>query len=180
MGEMRFDAERLQDLMDRRGVSDYQVAEAAGISRTMVYYLRKGQRKSASAEVMTKLAKALETTVDYFIGADDSTNGRVTVTVPEGVRRLTEVANRLSELRQEELVRIAEVLEKFEREEAERNAEEDARQIAEIEAAVNVYERKHGTTAADDLIAILAANFPELRPFIRSLRPAKEGRQNKA
>jgi transcriptional regulator with XRE-family HTH domain len=118
MAELRFDAARLQDLMDKRAVSDYQLAKRTGISRTMIYYLRKGERKSASAEVMTKLANALETTLDYLIGAEGTHDGRVTVTVPEGVRRLTEIANRLSELRQEELVRIAAALEQVEREQA--------------------------------------------------------------
>lgn len=116
MEELRFDANRLQDLMDKRNVSDYKLGKMTGISRTMIYYLRKGERKSASAELITKLANALETTVDYFIGADKPGNGRVTVTVPEGVRRLTEIANRLSEIRQEELVRIAAALEQVERE----------------------------------------------------------------
>lgn len=118
MEELRFDAARLQDLMDRRNVSDYKLGKMTGISRTMIYYLRKGERKSASAELLAKLANALETTVDYFIGADQAANGRVTVTVPEGVRRLTEIANRLSEIRQEELVRIAAALEQVEREQA--------------------------------------------------------------
>lgn len=118
MEELRFDAVRLQDLMKRRGVSDYQLAHATGISRTMIYYLRKGERKSASAELITKLANALETTVDYLLGEDVNGSGRVTVTVPEGVRRLTEIANRLSEIRQEELVRIAAALEQIEREQA--------------------------------------------------------------
>lgn len=118
MEELRFDAKRLQDLMDRRNVSDYKLGKMTGISRTMIYYLRKGERKSASAELITKLANALDTTVDYLLGEEVNGSGRVTVTVPEGVRRLTEIANRLSEIRQEELVRIAAALEQVEREQA--------------------------------------------------------------
>lgn len=118
MEELRFDAKRLQDLMDRRNVSDYKLGKMTGISRTMIYYLRKGERKSASAEFITKLANALDTTVDYLLGEEVNGSGRVTVTVPEGVRRLTEIANRLSEIRQEELVRIAAALEQVEREQA--------------------------------------------------------------
>jgi hypothetical protein len=67
--------------------------------------------------VIARLAEALESTSDYLLGmeTEDGTvsEGRVT----EPVRRLAEIANRLSALRQEELVRIAAALEQFEREE---------------------------------------------------------------
>lgn len=73
MSEVRFISARLDALMKQRGFSDYTLADKTGISKTMIYYLRKGQRKTASVEFIAKLADALGTNTQYFIdeNADD-------------------------------------------------------------------------------------------------------------
>jgi transcriptional regulator with XRE-family HTH domain len=114
MPEVQYSPTRLQDLMDRRNMSNTELAQKSGVTLSMIDYLRTGKRKTASAAVMARLADTLETTVSYLLGMGDE--GRVTIIVPEAVRRLAEIACRLSEMRQEELVRIAAALEQLERE----------------------------------------------------------------
>lgn len=111
MSELRFSKERLAQLMDDRGLGDAQLAKKVGVSRTTIFNLRKGRRQTARAELMARIADALATTVDYLLG-----EGEDRPPMPEAISRLSEVANRLSEIRQEELVRMAEALEKLERE----------------------------------------------------------------
>jgi transcriptional regulator with XRE-family HTH domain len=103
VGEIRFSKERLNALIQKRGMSASKLAKKTGISRTMISYLRAGKRTSTSAENITKLASALGTTVDYLVGKDDSGP-------PESIRRLTEVVGDLSEERREELTGIAALL----------------------------------------------------------------------
>lgn len=115
MTDLQFNGDRLADLMKRKKVSDGDVAKSTGLSRTMIYYLRKGKRKSASAENIAKIAEALETNTNYFL-TDSAGDTRVAVMLPEPLRQLAEVAGRLSEVRQGELLRIAAALEELERE----------------------------------------------------------------
>lgn len=115
--EVRFSSEKLAALLSRRGLSDYKVAEMTGISRTMIFYMRKGQRTKVSAAILTKIANALEIDISELM-TGDNTQLVAASEVPEAVRQLAKIAGKLSGVRQEELVRIAEALEKLEREQA--------------------------------------------------------------
>lgn len=111
MAKERFSKERLVKLMDDRGLNAEQLAAKVGVTRQTIHHLRKGGRTTTKAEVMQRIADALGTTVDYLLGG-----GEDQPPVPDAIRRLSEIANRLSGIRQEELIRIAEALAKLERE----------------------------------------------------------------
>lgn len=70
MSEVRFIASRLEERMKERDVSDGKLAEMTGIGRTTIYYLRKGKRRSTSAEYIAKIADALSTSTQFFIDED--------------------------------------------------------------------------------------------------------------
>lgn len=102
--EVQFDSARFADMVERSGMTDAALARKAGISRSMVGFLRKGQRKSASAEILTKLAGALGTTTDYFLGSGEMPPVQV---FDDAIRRLVDIANGLPEGRQAELLQMA-------------------------------------------------------------------------
>ncbi len=64
-------AERLKKLRKERGLSQNKLAKAIGVHFTQVSRYERGDTKP-NAEAMTKLAHALDTTVDYLMnGASD-------------------------------------------------------------------------------------------------------------
>lgn len=111
--EVQFDSARFADMVERSGMTDAALARKAGISRSMVGFLRKGQRKSASAEILTKLAGALGTTTDYFLGSGEMPPVQV---FDDAIRRLVDIANGLPEGRQAELLQMALALQDMEQE----------------------------------------------------------------
>lgn len=119
MSEMKINSARLKRLMDKRGVSDGDLAEAVGKGRTTIYYLRVGKNKTTSEATLRLIADYLQTTMEYLTEESeaDLDDGRVPVLLPERPRRLAEIAVKLSGLRQEELLRIAATFEKMEAEE---------------------------------------------------------------
>lgn len=95
---------------------DADLAALTNMSKSTIYYLRTGKHKSTSAENLKKIADALETTPDYLMRSDEEDDDRrVAVLLPEPIRKLAQIAGNLSDVRQEELIRIAEALEKLER-----------------------------------------------------------------
>ncbi|MCO6498198.1 MAG: helix-turn-helix transcriptional regulator [Chitinophagaceae bacterium] len=65
-------ADRLKDLRKRKGISQSELAELIEVHFTQVSRYERGETKP-NAEAMTKLAKALDTTVDFLMNgtADD-------------------------------------------------------------------------------------------------------------
>lgn len=153
LSEKRFDKDRLVALMKARGIGDTELAEAAGVSRTMIFYLKKGRRQSASAEVMTRIADALNTTVDYLLGENGDRQPPMQK-LPEPIRQLAEVAGRLSEVRQEELLHIAAALEKLEREQSEHPIPSGSMRVL-LELAEQLRERGGN----EDLLSLLESLF---------------------
>lgn len=119
MTEVRFDRERLLELMEREKMGDTELGRKAGVSRTMIYYLKTGKRKTASAEVVSRIAGALNASTAYLLGEEEGQNTLAQV-LPSAVHQLTEIAVGLSGLRQEELLRIAATLQALEAEEGRR------------------------------------------------------------
>lgn len=118
MSELRFNRVRLQKLMDERGLVDAELASLAGVSKGTIYYLRTGKHKSTSAEKLRRIAVVLGTTPEYLLGHNEEEEPEdylVPVMLPAPIRRLAQAAMRLSELRQEEAIRIVEALEEMER-----------------------------------------------------------------
>lgn len=60
---------RITDLMQRRGLTQKQVAEAVGTNRSLVSLWQSGQRIPTTRAV-AKLAPALGATTDYLLGVD--------------------------------------------------------------------------------------------------------------
>jgi transcriptional regulator with XRE-family HTH domain len=161
MGEVTVNQARLQDLMFRRNMSDGKLAKAAGVSRTLVFYLRTGQTKATAERVLTAIAEALETTVDYLSEEGDvEDNGQVAVMLDEPGRKLAEVTANLSATRKEELIRIAETLLAMERERSKMPLDAGA-----MDLLIEIYEQvrtfKKGADPLETLEALFRRNgFP--------------------
>lgn len=82
----------------------------------MVFYLRKGERNSASAEIVAKLAQALNTTMSYLMGGETEGDEVPMQKLPELVKQIAEIASNMSELRQAEALRLLVTLAEIERE----------------------------------------------------------------
>jgi transcriptional regulator with XRE-family HTH domain len=104
----RFNAARLQALMDEQNISDYKLAAKTGVSRTMIYYLRTGGRKGADTEIVLKLANYFGKPVEYLMSDEDPPSDEPQLS--DALRRIAEISATLSRMRQEELARIAETL----------------------------------------------------------------------
>lgn len=144
LSEVKFDPERLKAAMKamRPPMGDTKLAEVAGISRQMVFYLKKGKRNSVSAEILGKIAQALKINVaDLMSGQDESEK------LPDRFRQLAQVASNLSEVRQEELLRIAGVLVDIEREQASTLAERQSRKD-DAQAMLRLIETTLGVPAS--------------------------------
>lgn len=148
--EVRFSAEKLSVLMKRRGLNDYDVAELTGISRTMVFYLRKGQRPKPAAEMVSRLASGLKIPIGDLMTDDDVMQTSATEEVPEAIRQLAEIAGKLSEVRREELLRIAGALEKLEREQTTHPLPS-----ATMSVLLQIIEKLEANDATEDVLAPL-------------------------
>ena len=56
----------LRGLREKRNLTQKQLAEKAGLSKSFIYYLEKGKR-DASRKTVLKLAKALDVPVSIFL-----------------------------------------------------------------------------------------------------------------
>jgi len=71
MSEAAFSAERFANLMQKRGFTDGKLAYASGVSRTMIYYMRNGQREKVSGEILAAVAGPLKTSTQYLMNQTD-------------------------------------------------------------------------------------------------------------
>ena len=60
-------SERLCELMNRYQLTQKELAAKAGVTESAMSYYVKGERTPRS-DVLTRMAKALNTTVDYLLG----------------------------------------------------------------------------------------------------------------
>lgn len=120
LNEVRFDPAKLIAAMKSARIGDTKLAEAAGISRQMIFYMKKGERNGVSAEILGRIAKVLEINVSELMTGNGTVDDDKPPMqkLPESIRRLAEVASRLSDVRREELLRIATSLEELEREQS--------------------------------------------------------------
>ena len=66
-----FDGERIRALRKSRGLSAEKVARRANVSLRHFSRLEAGQRPNTSAVTLTRIALALDTTVEYLLGVTD-------------------------------------------------------------------------------------------------------------
>lgn len=107
MSELAFRHDRLQDLMNKRGWNDGQVAYKAGVSKSMVFYLRKGERADLSATMAGRLAEIFGTSVEYLVGMTDDP-APVKMQLEAEIEELLRSARHLPRHRQRDLLRMAE------------------------------------------------------------------------
>lgn len=67
---MAYFDERLRYLLDKKGISDYELAKKIGVRATTIYNLTTGYNEP-SAELLSKISKYLEVDEDYLVGATD-------------------------------------------------------------------------------------------------------------
>lgn len=65
-------AERVSGLLERRGLSNVDAAERAGLSRSHVSQIARGALTNPALDTLRALAKALETSVSYLVGDTDN------------------------------------------------------------------------------------------------------------
>lgn len=117
---------RLKRLMEKKGYGIGELAEYSGVKYQTVYSLVKGRRTNTTADTLRRIADALDTSIDYLLGNIDDDKPPIEK-LPEPIRQIAQVAGNLSEVRQEELLRIAGVLVDIEREQASTLAERQSR-----------------------------------------------------
>lgn len=71
MTEVKFNAKKFADLMKKKGFTDGQLAYKSGVSRSMIFYMRKGEREKVSGEIVAKLAGHLGTSIQYLMDETD-------------------------------------------------------------------------------------------------------------
>ncbi|PEP80715.1 transcriptional regulator [Bacillus toyonensis] len=66
-----FSHERLKSLIDKRGISQQQLADAIGVSHVSVYNYVEG-KKQPGTRTLQKIANFLKVTTDFLLGLSDS------------------------------------------------------------------------------------------------------------
>jgi transcriptional regulator with XRE-family HTH domain len=66
-------AERLSFLLEQRGMNYTDLANACGVSRSMIGQLAKGTFPNPTVRILGEIARALGTTIAYLIGESDVT-----------------------------------------------------------------------------------------------------------
>lgn len=92
---------RVRALRQARNIEPGVLAYKAGISTAHVYRLERGERPHASAVVVGKVARALQTTVEYLIGLTSDPSPLQSSDIeldPECAVQLQDVTQRLARL----------------------------------------------------------------------------------
>lgn len=106
---------RLKELMVAQNLTIEELAVKSGVSHSAIASIRSGRRPNTSSEIVTKLAAALCVSPNELLrGIETATENEL----PALIRQLIDRAITLSEIRQEELVRIADALKVIDDEES--------------------------------------------------------------
>lgn len=149
MSDVRFIAARLDEKMKEFGYTDESLAEKVKMSKTAIYYLRKGRggkSTTTSADNLQKIADALRTSPTYFVdeSADAAPNQKKMSAL---VADIAGIADELSPLRQHELRDIASAIAKIEK-----SADVDAIYTELMNLIARLTEKKGGQAALEELI----------------------------
>lgn len=101
---------RLKALRKRRGLTQGQVAEYAGISQSTLSEIERGEIAPKTIDAIVNLTHYFGTTADYLLGLSDDPSPRRDAPLPEVTRSLLEILDELSEGRRAELLAHARVL----------------------------------------------------------------------
>lgn len=114
MAEAKFRADRFAELMEKRGFTDGKLAYLSGVSRTMIFYMKKGEREKVSVEILTPLARELGTSVQYLSDQTDDPSP-TQKTMSTIAADIVNVIEELPPSKQREFQKIAESLLDIER-----------------------------------------------------------------
>ncbi|MDF1510369.1 helix-turn-helix domain-containing protein [Robertmurraya sp. DFI.2.37] len=62
--------ERIKELRKKKGYSISELAKYAGVSKSYLSYIERNVQKNPSLQFLAKLAKTLDTTIEYLLGQD--------------------------------------------------------------------------------------------------------------
>jgi transcriptional regulator with XRE-family HTH domain len=160
---------RLKTLMKEKTWGLGELATYSGVKYDTVYSLVKGRRPNSNIATLKNIAGALGVSVDYLLGQSDE-RGALGPALPETMRQLTEIANRLPEMRQEELVRIARALLELERERA-----QNPMPVEKMRALLELSEYLRGTGEGENLLLVLKPLLDDLpAAWLLELRPDQQ------
>lgn len=150
MSEFRFIGSRLDEKMAEMGLTDTTLAEKTGISKTTIYYLRKGREGrqiTTSAENLQLLADALRTSPEWFVNerAESSPNQKKMSAL---VADIAGIAEELPLSRQRELRALGAALVKLEQ-----STDVGALYSDLMDKLMRLTELKGGKTALKELAA---------------------------
>lgn len=114
MTEATFRADRFAKLMKTKKFTDGKLAYASGVSRTMIFYMRKGERSKVSAETIAALAGPLGTSTQYLMGQTDDPSP-LQKTMSGMVADIVDIADKLPPSKQRELRELGRSLMEIER-----------------------------------------------------------------
>lgn len=162
---------RFAELMAEKGWGPPELSLYAKIKYDTAYAIVSGRRSNPNSRTLKAIAAALGCTTDYLLGKIDTRYPPIEK-LPIQIRQLSEVASRLSEIRQEELVKIAESLEELEREKPVYSVPAEA-----MNALLEVYEQIRRTGDHPDIMPLLEALLRQPPPRLLDL-PAGESVDN--
>jgi len=148
--EPEISIEALNKAIDRRGWTPAKLSKKSGVSKGMISLLLQGDRPNASALVVAKLAQSLEVSIDHLMGL--TSNFAPNVDMGQGLAELLSAAQKLSYLRQRELLAIAEALLKIER-----SADVESIYSEMMNLITRLAEIDGGKEAFDSLVAHIAS-----------------------
>lgn len=161
------DVKRLEKLIEDRGLEIGQVGYLAGVDYNTLYKIRNHNRPRTSAEIVGRLAQALNCSVDYLIGLTDNPLPYSSQPVGGFAQELLLVSGRLSAQRQRELLIIANSLARAEIEDRERLK----RNIRANKKLFDFIERMFGHEGLNDALDSLGLSEADASWLLNMIRP---------
>lgn len=62
--------ERIKELREKKGYSISELAKYAGVSKSYLSYIERNVQKNPSLQFLSKIAKTLDTSIEYLLGQD--------------------------------------------------------------------------------------------------------------
>lgn len=98
---------RIKRMMIIRDKKAATIASDTGLSRATISRVLNGERRAVEAETLRKIAKSLETTIDYLTGATDDYDKSDSLPLPDYAIEVMETMRKLDSVRNYELLLIA-------------------------------------------------------------------------
>lgn len=162
---------RLQAAMKAKAWGISELAEYSKVKYDTVYSIVKGRRANTTLKVLTALATALGVTPDHLLGEGEA--APPAPKLPAIIQQLADIAGNLSEVRQEELVRIATALQKLEQ-------EQQTLTTPMVATLMQLQEKLKEQGVTEDVLDLLDALLPPPRRLSNTYsrkRPHEPGKQ---